>query len=53
MIITDGIPNENNEFEDIIIQFEIFVPMTQWIIKDTNLLLDHKIFSYNNLLKKC
>ena len=29
--------NENNEFEDIIIQFEIFVPMTQWIIKDTNL----------------
>ena len=37
MIVSDGIPNENNEFEDIIIQFEIFVPMTQWIIKDTNL----------------
>ena len=37
MIISDGMPNENNEFEDIIIQFEIFVPMTQWIIKDTNL----------------
>ena len=36
MIIAQGTPNENNEFEDIIINFEIFVPITQWIIKDTN-----------------
>lgn len=27
----------NNEFQDISIQFEVFVPMTQWFIKDSNL----------------
>lgn len=27
----------NNEFKNVIISLEIFVPMTQWIIKDTNL----------------
>ena len=28
---------ENSEFRDIIIHFEVFVPMTQWFIKDSNL----------------
>ena len=27
----------NSEFKNILISLEIFVPMTQWIIKDTNL----------------
>jgi hypothetical protein len=27
----------NNEFKNVSISLEIFVPMTQWIIKDTNL----------------
>ena len=29
--------NENSEFKDVIFTLEIFVPMTQWIIKDENL----------------
>lgn len=29
--------NENNEFRDFEIDIEVFVPMTQWIIKDSNL----------------
>lgn len=28
---------QNNEFKNVIIGIEVFVPMTQWIIKDTNL----------------
>lgn len=28
---------ENSDFRDIIIHFEVFVPMTQWFIKDSNL----------------
>lgn len=28
---------ENLEFQDLILQIEVFTPMTQWIIKDTNL----------------
>jgi hypothetical protein len=28
---------ENSEFRDIVIHFEIFTPMTQWFIKDSNL----------------
>jgi len=28
---------ENNEFKDVTISIETFVPLTQWIIKDTNL----------------
>lgn len=28
---------QNNEFKNVMISIEIFVPMTQWIIKDTNL----------------
>jgi hypothetical protein len=27
----------NNEFKNVMISLEVFVPMTQWIIKDTNL----------------
>lgn len=27
----------NNEFKDVTISVEVFVPLTQWIIKDTNL----------------
>lgn len=29
--------SENSEFKDMIIEIETFVPLTQWIIKDTNL----------------
>ena len=29
--------SNNNEFRNIVIKIEIFVPMTQWIIKDSNL----------------
>ena len=28
---------QNNEFKNVYISLEVFVPMTQWIIKDTNL----------------
>ena len=28
---------ENNEFKDVTISVEVFVPLTQWIIKDINL----------------
>lgn len=28
---------ENDEFRDITLKVEVFVPLTQWIIKDTNL----------------
>lgn len=28
---------ENEEFKDLAIEIEIFVPLTQWFIKDTNL----------------
>lgn len=28
---------ENDQFRDIELRFEVFVPMTQWIIKDENL----------------
>lgn len=28
---------QNNEFKNVVIGVEVFVPMTQWIIKDTNL----------------
>lgn len=29
--------SENTEYRDVQIMLEVFVPMTQWIIKDTNL----------------
>ena len=28
---------QNNEFKNVYISLEVFVPMTQWVIKDTNL----------------
>ena len=28
---------ENGEFKDMIIEFEVFTPLTQWLIKDSNL----------------
>jgi len=36
--VTHGRRNiENNEFRNILISIEIFVPLTQWFIKDSNL----------------
>ena len=36
--VTRGRQNsENSEFKDMLIEVETFVPLTQWIIKDTNL----------------
>lgn len=36
--IVRGIANSfNGEFQNILIQIEVFVPMTQWMIKDSNL----------------
>lgn len=35
--VVRGTPNENEEFEDVSINIEVFVPLTQWIIKDSNL----------------
>lgn len=29
--------SQNNEFKDLVIQVETFVPLTQWMIKDSNL----------------
>lgn len=38
MRITRGRQNsENNEFKDVNINIEVFVPLTQWIIKDVQL----------------
>lgn len=38
MSVVNGIKNnQNTEFQTIQINFEIFTPMTQWIIKDENL----------------
>ena len=28
---------QNSEFQNIVVSMEVFVPLTQWIIKDTNL----------------
>lgn len=36
--VVSGTKNrENTEFKDVIISIEVFVPLTQWIIKGTNL----------------
>lgn len=36
--LVKGIPNEENgEFREVFFSIEIFVPITQWIIKNTNL----------------
>ena len=38
MRVTRGTTNRgNDEFRDFLIQFEVFVPLTQWFIKDSNL----------------
>lgn len=38
MSVVNGIKNsQNTEFQTIQLSFEIFTPMTQWIIKDENL----------------
>ena len=38
MRVVRGITNkQNDEFRDVTIQIEVFVPMTQWFIKDSNL----------------
>lgn len=38
MRVVRGITNkQNDEFRDATIQIEVFVPMTQWFIKDSNL----------------
>jgi len=36
-IVKGSANNENNQFKDFVIGIEIFVPMTQWVIKDSNL----------------
>lgn len=35
--VNNGNINENNEFRNISISFQVFTPFTQWIIKDDNL----------------
>lgn len=35
--IIKGYPNENNEFRNFVVHIEVFVPLTQWIIKDKSL----------------
>lgn len=35
--VISGRPSINNQFRDVSIGVEVFVPMTQWIIKDSNL----------------
>lgn len=35
--LVEGAPNENGEFRDMSYHIEIFVPLTQWKIKGTNL----------------
>lgn len=35
--VADGVPNVNSEFRNLEISIEIFVPLTQWLMKGTNL----------------
>lgn len=35
--VVRGRENDNDEFQDISISIEVFVPLTQWLIKDSNL----------------
>ena len=37
MCISGSRLGDNSEFKNVVIRVEVFVPMTQWIIKDTNL----------------
>ena len=36
-VITGKKNQDNSEFKDVLISVEVFVPLTQWIIKGTNL----------------
>ena len=36
-MITGKKNQDNSEFKDVLISVEVFVPLTQWIIKGTNL----------------
>lgn len=36
-IVNGSVNNENNEFRDFLIAIEVFVPLTQWIMKNSNL----------------
>ena len=36
-VVEGSINRENNEFRDITLAIEVFVPLTQWFIKDTNM----------------
>lgn len=36
-VVNGNVNRENNEFRDFTIGIEVFVPLTQWIIKDSNL----------------
>lgn len=36
-VVEGNVNRENNEFTDIELAIEVFVPLTQWFIKDTNL----------------
>lgn len=36
-VVTGRGNKENNQFKDFVIAIEVFVPLTQWIIKDSNL----------------
>lgn len=36
-VVTGKKNQDNSEFKDVLISMEIFVPLTQWIIKGTNL----------------
>lgn len=36
-VVSGTINSENSQFKDLTIQVEVFVPLTQWFIKDSNL----------------
>ena len=35
--VVSGSINDNSEFKNVLISIEVFVPLTQWFIKDSNL----------------
>ena len=36
-VVSGKVDYDNEEFENIVISFEVFVPLTQWVIKDESL----------------
>ena len=48
MKILEGVPNENSEFQDINLIFDIYLPLTQWVIKGTNF----RIFAIMSEIRK-